>query len=165
LLESHGIVPSMSRPGNPYDNAFCESFMRTLKREQIHANVYRDLDDLRSHIQQFIEQYYNRCRLHSALGYRSPQEFEQMAATTEHNLAGGIAAASMSFLRHGEIYRWDKEAAGAASPTHPIDESPTGYSLSGCSPAEPGSASPAEAIVTKTAALGITKTANGKCAQ
>jgi hypothetical protein len=99
------------------------------------------------------------------LGYRSPQEFEQMAATTEHNLAGGIAAASMSFLRHGEIYRWDKEAAGAASPTHPIDESPTGYSLSGCSPAEPGSASPAEAIVTKKAALGITKTANGKCAQ
>ena len=157
LLESHGIVPSMSRPGNPYDNAFCESFMRTLKREQIHANVYRDLDDLRTHIQQFIEQYYNRCRLHSALGYRSPQEFEQMAATTEHNLTGGMAAASMSFLRHGEIYRWDKEAAPAASPTHPIDESPTGYSLPGCSPAEPGSASPAEAIVTTETALGITK--------
>ena len=79
LLHSYGILPSMSRPANPYDNAFCESFMRTLKREQIYANVYRDLEDLRTHIEQFIEQYYNRCRLHSALGYRSPQEFEQMA--------------------------------------------------------------------------------------
>ena len=65
LLESYGIVASMSRPGNPYDNAFCESFMRSLKREEIHANVYRDLDDLRTHIQQFIEQYYNRARTES----------------------------------------------------------------------------------------------------
>jgi hypothetical protein len=157
LLESYGIVPSMSRPGNPYDNAFCESFMRTLKREEIHANVYRDLEDLRTHIQQFIEQYYNRCRLHSALGYRTPQEFEQLAETTEHNVTGGIGAASMSFQRHGEIYRWDREATPIAPPAHPIDESPTGYSLAGCSPAEPDSASPAEAMVTHHQALGITK--------
>jgi putative transposase len=157
LLESYGIVPSMSRPGNPYDNAFCESFMRTLKREEIHANVYRDLEDLRTHIQQFIEQYYNRCRLHSALGYRTPQEFEQLAETTEHNVTGGIGAASMSFQRHGEIYRWDREATLIAPPAHPIDESPTGYSLAGCSPAEPDSASPAEAMVTHHQALGITK--------
>jgi putative transposase len=157
LLDSYGIVPSMSRPANPYDNAFCESFLRTLKREEIHANVYRDLDDLRTHIEQFIEQYYNRCRLHSALGYRTPQELEQMAETTEHNLTGGIGAASMSFLRHGEIYRWDREATRTASPAHPIDESPTGYSLAGCSPAEPDSASPAEAMVTHHQALGITK--------
>jgi transposase InsO family protein len=157
LLDNHRILPSMSRPANPYDNAFCESFMRTLKREEIHANVYRDLEDLRTHIEQFIEQYYNRCRLHSALGYRTPQEFEQMAKTADHNLTGGIGAASMSFLRHGEIYRWDREATPTASPAHPIDESPTGYSLAGCSPAEPDSASPAEAMVTHHQALGITK--------
>ena len=68
MLRLHHITPSMSRPANPYDNAFCESFMRTLKREEIDARAYRDLDDLRAHVQEFIEQYYNRCRLHSALG-------------------------------------------------------------------------------------------------
>ena len=55
------MIPSMSRPANPYDNAFCESFMKTLKREEIDANDYRDLDHLRAHVQEFIEQYYNRC--------------------------------------------------------------------------------------------------------
>ena len=68
LLASQGMVPSMSRPANPYDNASCESFMRTLKREEIYANTYRDLEDLRAHIEEFIERYYNRIRLHSALG-------------------------------------------------------------------------------------------------
>src|SRR3989449_7474059 len=71
------MVPSMSRPANPYDNASCESFMKTLKREEIYANKYDDLENLRANIQEFIEQYYNRQRLHSALGYRSPEEFEQ----------------------------------------------------------------------------------------
>jgi transposase InsO family protein len=135
VLRRHGVVPSMSRPANPYDNAFCESFMRTLKGEEIDARAYRDLDDLRAHLAEFIEQYYNRCRLHSALGYRPPEEFEQAAAI---NQAGGCGAASMSFSRHGEIYRWDGETASTASPAHPIDESPAGYSLPGCSPAEPG---------------------------
>jgi putative transposase len=157
VLRMHGIVPSMSRPANPYDNAFCESFMRTLKREEIDARSYRDLDHLRAHVQEFIEQYYNRCRLHSALGYRPPEEFEQMAAAAEHNLAGGIGAASMSFSRHGEIYRWDGETVPTASPAHPIDESPAGYSLAGCSPAEPDSASPAEIRVNQNPLLGITK--------
>jgi putative transposase len=153
LLESCGMVSSMSRPANPYDNAFCESFMSTLKREEMDANVYRDLEDLRAGMEQFIEQYYNRCRLHSALGYRPPQEFEQMADAQQalHR------APSMSFLRHGAIYRWDSEAAIAASPAHPIDESPTGYSLAGCSPAEPDSASPASAMLNPDIALGSTK--------
>lgn len=154
VLRLHGITPSMSRPANPYDNAFCESFMRTLKREEIDARSYRDLDDLRDNVQQFIEAYYNRCRLHSALGYLPPEEFEQFAAI---NQAGGCGAASMSFSRHGEIYRWDREAAKTASPPHPIDESPAGYSLAGCSPAEPDSASPAEARINHNLALGITK--------
>jgi transposase InsO family protein len=77
LLHQHGIVPSMSRPANPYDNATCESFMKTLKQEEIYANHYRDLDHLRANIKTFIELYYNRSRLHSALGYVPPEEFEQ----------------------------------------------------------------------------------------
>ena len=75
-LDSAGILPSMSRPGNPYDNAFCESSMKTLKQEEIYCNQYNDIDDLRTHIQQFIDEYYNRRRLHSALGYVSPAAFE-----------------------------------------------------------------------------------------
>ena len=76
-LENNHVIPSMSRPANPYDNASCESFMKTLKREEIYANKYDDLENLRANIQEFIEQYYNRLRLHSALGYRPPEEFEQ----------------------------------------------------------------------------------------
>ena len=149
LLESHGMLPSMSRPANPYDNASCESFMRTLKREEIYANTYRDLEDLRAHIEEFIEHYYNRIRLHSALGYLPPEEFEQNAASKASGQMGGGAAASMSFFRHGEIYPPDvrrKPGSGVGAPLPVLigmDESPTGYSLAGCSPAEPDSASPA----------------------
>ena len=71
------MVPSMSRPANPYDNASCESFIKTLKREEIYAHKYDNLEHLRANIEEFIEEYYNRQRLHSALGYRSPEEFEQ----------------------------------------------------------------------------------------
>jgi len=73
------MIPSMSRPANPYDNASCESFMKTLKREEIYANQYSDLEHLRTNIEEFIEKYYNQQRLHSALGYCSPEEFEQQA--------------------------------------------------------------------------------------
>jgi len=76
-LQAQHMVPSMSRPANPYDNASCESFLKTLKREEIYANEYRDLDHLHTKIEAFIDQYYNRCRLHSALGHRPPEEFEQ----------------------------------------------------------------------------------------
>ena len=79
ILRKHEMVPSMSRPANPYDNASCESFIKTLKREEIYANEYQDLDHLRSNIEEFIERYYNQKRLHSALGYRSPEEFEEQA--------------------------------------------------------------------------------------
>src|SRR3954464_10762789 len=74
ILRKHEMVPSMSRPANPYDNASCESFIKTLKREEIYTNEYQDLDHLRSNIEEFIERYYNQKRLHSALGYRSPEE-------------------------------------------------------------------------------------------
>lgn len=79
LLQSRGMVPSMSRPANPYDNAVCESFMKTLKQEEIYCNRYRDFEDLSAHLEEFIDHYYNRRRLHSALGYRTPEEFERDA--------------------------------------------------------------------------------------
>jgi putative transposase len=81
-LREHGMLPSMSRPANPYDNATCESFLRTLKREEISASVYRDFEQLHQGLKEFIEQYYNRCRLHSALSYRSPEGFEKHVAET-----------------------------------------------------------------------------------
>jgi putative transposase len=145
ILSKHQMIPSMSRPANPYDNASCESFLKTLKREEIYANQYRDLDDLRANIATFIEQYYNRQRLHSALGYRSPEEFEQAV-----ELEAASTGATMSFFRHKEIFRSDGgswlsgESTEADSPAHRLDESPAGYSSAGWSPPEPASASPTE---------------------
>ncbi len=75
-LELAGIQPSMSRAGCPYDNAMAESFMKTLKTEEVDARDYRDLAHAKTEIGCFIETVYNRQRLHSALGYRSPEEFE-----------------------------------------------------------------------------------------
>jgi transposase InsO family protein len=78
LLKQHGIRISMSRKGNPYDNATCESFMKTLKYEEVYRQEYRDLAEARASIQRFLEKIYNAKRLHSALGYRPPTEFERM---------------------------------------------------------------------------------------
>jgi hypothetical protein len=96
----------MSRPANPYDNASCERAMKTLKREESDANTYRDLDHLRAHLAAFIEQYYNRARLHSALGYRPPEEFEHAVAPV--NPSG---AATIQFFQPAE----DAESEGAKS--------------------------------------------------
>jgi putative transposase len=76
LLKENGIIISMSRKGNPWDNAACESFMKTLKHEEVHRNEYRDLAEARSEIREFPEKIYNEKRLHSALGYVPPAEFE-----------------------------------------------------------------------------------------
>jgi len=76
LLQDSGIEISMSRKGNPWDNAACESFMKTLKYEEVHRNEYRNLAEARASIQVFLEKVYNRKRLHSALGYVPPAEFE-----------------------------------------------------------------------------------------
>ena len=78
LLESRGAIISMSRRGNPYDNARAESFIKTLKAEEVELRRYRDLDDARASIGEFLDEVYNRRRLHSALGYRSPEEFEAL---------------------------------------------------------------------------------------
>ena len=144
VLQQHQMIPSMSRPANPYDNASCESFLKTLKREEIYANDYRDLEHLFANIEVFIEQYYNRCRLHSALGYRSPEEFEQEASPAINS-----AGATMSFFRHGEIYQSDEGSYSSGErpkdrpPAHRPDESPAGYPSASCSPAGLASASPA----------------------
>lgn len=75
-LEAAGIQPSMSRAGCPYDNAMAESFMKTLKHEEVDASAYRDLAHARAAIGEFIGTVYNHQRLHSALAYQSPMEFE-----------------------------------------------------------------------------------------
>jgi transposase InsO family protein len=99
IMEKHRMVPSMSRPANPYDNASCESFIKTLKREEIYANKYEDLEHLRANIEEFIEEYYNRQRLHSALGYRPPEEFEQQ---TELPSLAESRSARMEFFENEE---------------------------------------------------------------
>ena len=80
LLKANGVEISMSRSGNPYDNAQCESFMKTLKYEEVYRNEYRDLAEARAQIGAFIEQVYNEKRLHSALGYLPPARFEAQLA-------------------------------------------------------------------------------------
>jgi putative transposase len=102
-LETIGALASMSRPGRPWENGKCESFMKTIKKEEVDARSYRNREELERNIDEFIEQDYNRVRLHSALGYRSPQDFERMAGLAAESGAHWRPAA-MSFTRHEEIY-------------------------------------------------------------
>ena len=81
LLQEHRIQISMSRTGNPYDNAKAERFMRTLKYEEVYLNDYDTLAEVLASVQHFIEAVYNRKRLHSAIGYRPPAEFEASLST------------------------------------------------------------------------------------
>ena len=87
------------------------AFIKTLKREEIYANDYQDLDHLRANIKDFVERYYSRCRLHSALGYRSPEDFERAAGTK-----AACAEATMSVFRHPEIYRSDGKGWATGKP-------------------------------------------------
>lgn len=84
-LTDHDVTLSMSRPGNPFDNAKAESFMKTLKSEELNARSFKTIDDARIRIDDFIANIYNTERLHSALGYRSPLEFEAAFAQTKTN--------------------------------------------------------------------------------
>jgi transposase InsO family protein len=91
LLKDHGITISMSRKGNPWDNAACESFMKTLKYEEVHRNEYRDLAEARSEIGTFLDKVYNQKRLHSAIGYLPPAEFEANLAAQKEAAARRLA--------------------------------------------------------------------------
>ena len=100
LLKEHHMTPSMSRPANPYDNATCESFMKTLKEEEIYCSEYETLEELERNLEDFLDNYYNHQRLHSALGYVTPVEFEQQSADGGEQTSP--QAARMSFFRHGK---------------------------------------------------------------
>jgi len=87
-LREAGIEISMARKGNPYDNAACESFMKTLKQEEVYLWDYRTLEDVKNRIPYFLGEVYNQKRLHSALGYRTPSEYEEMVKTALRDDSG-----------------------------------------------------------------------------
>jgi transposase InsO family protein len=100
-LEAIGAVASMSRAGSPWENGICESFIGTLKREEIDARPYGSYEELEQHIEEFLSRIYNAVRLHSALGYCSPEEFEKRQAQAR-SLPPWLPAA-LRFSRREEI--------------------------------------------------------------
>jgi transposase InsO family protein len=94
LLAAYRITPSMSRVGNPYDNAKAERFMRTLKTEQVDGTLYRDHHEAKAAIGPFIEQVYNAQRMHTALDYRSPVQFEELHRARRQDQANRLLSAA-----------------------------------------------------------------------
>jgi putative transposase len=102
-LEKCGFLASMSRPARPWENGHCESFMNTLKREEINCRSYSTMEELSRNLDDFIERYYNSVRLHSALAYWSPEEFEKQQSKVSAPLSKPTLL-TLSFPRHKEIY-------------------------------------------------------------
>ena len=103
------MIPIMSRQATPYDSVSCESFLTTLKREEIYAHVYRDLDHVHANIEAFIDRYYIRFRLHSALGYRPPEEFEHTVT------AGTVSGAATLWFFKRPLALMELEREGTTS--------------------------------------------------
>jgi hypothetical protein len=124
----------VSRPANPYDNASCESFLKTSKREEIYARRYDNLEHLRANSEEFIEEDYHRQRLHSALGYRPPEEFERR---TELSGQGEFRSATLRFFENNEsgknrtevsellVGEGDSLAVPFPEPHHPLEDART----------------------------------------
>lgn len=110
-LESIGAVLSMSRPGRPWENGQCESFMKTLKQEEIDARPYHTMEELEQHLEEFIEQNYNKVRLHSALGYLSPEAFE--ARPVPPVALPGSLPAGLRLRHHREVLPPPSAGGGA----------------------------------------------------
>ena len=102
VLAAYKIIASMSRIGNPYDNAKAERFMRTLKTEQVDGTLYRDLDHARADIGGFIENVYNTTRLHTALAYRSPIQFEELHRAELRRRTNPVEAAPAGAAKSGK---------------------------------------------------------------
>ena len=89
-LKFHQFQISMSRKGNPYDNAYAESFFKTLKSEEVHLWEYRTIEDVQNRIPYFINDVYNHKRLHSAIGYRPPDEYERIVVINQESCQGAL---------------------------------------------------------------------------
>ena len=115
MLKDNGITISMSRKGNPWDNAACESFMKTLKHEEVNRTEYRNLADARTRIGRFLESIYDDTRMHSSLEYRSPNEFESSLTT-------GLAEKEAAWVFQAwAIYRsdvWKNQQGHRSAPAH-----------------------------------------------
>jgi transposase InsO family protein len=110
ILNARGIRTSMSRVANPYDNAKAESFMKTLKHEEVDGSLYRNANHARRNIGAFLEDVYNRHRLHSALDYRSPVEFE---AQMLDRIPGIVASEKMGFKGMRKSTAMNEDVANA----------------------------------------------------
>ena len=116
LLKAHGILISMARKANPWDNAACDSFMKTLKNEEVHRNEYRDLAEARASVRAFLERVYNQKRLHSALGYMPPAEFERNIAAQKHKEAAARQLHCEFSKASGNLsIRWERQPRGQCS--------------------------------------------------